>query len=408
MRPAAFITGFVLALGIASPLRAQEASALRASSATGRIEIADLEYGAYVGSTVHASAVVWQTGVTVNDSRNRLRWHSSDLEKAWITDDGTLSLFLPGTVTLTATQGDLKATRTITIVENPAAKVKLSGEPRAEVRVGTPIRFNTRVTDKAGVAVTDAHVNYGVALGDVVRDPRVAQITDDGVLTVSEPGVYMVVAEFGGVADHITMLIGMPGITVVPAAEEIQDMKIIGGDYSAFVGTTIPLSAKVLPRGSKSPLPTPRMHWASSDEDVAWVGQNGVVVFTGPGRVTITGDHGKHSAYKTFDVERNPAARLVMLTNVREIFVSDTVALRTETWARGGQLVRNPRINYAVIARTSDTPGGATVLEGGRFVAKTPGVYTIVAEFGGLSDTRTIMVQPPRAPVASKASRRRD
>jgi len=407
MRPAAFITRLVFVFGATSPVFAQDAS-VRASAPSGRIEIADLEYGAYAGSTLHASAVVWQTGITVNDSRNRLRWHSSDLKKAWITDDGTLSLFQPGTVTLTATQGDLTATKTITIVENPAAKVKLSGEPRAEVRVGTPIRFNARVTGKDGVAVTDAHVNYGVALGDVVRDPRAAQITDDGVLTVSEPGVYMVVAEFGGVADHITMLIGMPGFTAVPAAEQIEDMRIVGGDYSAFVGTTIPLAARVVPRGSKTPLSTPRMHWASSDEDVAWVGQNGVVVFTGPGHVTITCDYGKHSAYKSFDVERNPAARLVMLDNAGDVFVSDTIALRTQIWARGGQLVRSPRVNYAVISRTSETPGGATVLEGGRFVAKTPGVYTIIAEFGGLSDTRTIMVQPPRAPVANKAIRYRD
>jgi hypothetical protein len=152
----------------------------------------------------------------------------------------------------------------------------------------------------------------------------------------------------------------------------------------------------------------PRMHWASSDEDVAWVGQNGVVVFTGPGRVTITGEHGKHAASKTFDVERNPAARLVMLANVREVFAADTVSLRTEIWARGGQMVRNPRVNYAVISRTSATAGGATVLEGGRFLAKTPGVYTIVAEFGGLADTRTIMVQSPPPPVARKAGRRRN
>lgn len=406
MRPAAFLSGLVLALGATSLVHAQEAMPPRASGSTGRIEIADLEYGPYAGSTLHATAVVWPTDATVTGSRAVLRWHSSDLQKAWITDDGTLTLFRPGQVTLTATHGDLSATKTIIIAENPVAKVKLSGDPQAEVRVGTPIRLSARVMSTDGRPITDARVNFAVDLGDVVRDPRIARMTEEGVLTVSEPGVYTVLAEFGGVADRITMLIGMPGITTVLAAEDVTDMSIRSGDYTAFVGSTIPLSARIIRRGSETPMVNPRMHWESSDEDVAWVAQNGVVVFTGPGRVTITGEHGRRTATRSFDVERNPTARLVLLTNVREVYPLDTVTLRTEIWARGGQLVRNPRVNYGVIARTPNGTGAATVLEGGRFVAKSPGVYTIVAEFGGLADTRTILVPPRPAPSDRKARRR--
>jgi hypothetical protein len=184
---------------------------------------------------------------------------------------------------------------------------------------------------------------------------------------------------------------------MTPAASDVRHVEIVAGDYEAFVGTAIPLSARVMRKGSKDPVENPRLHWRSSDDDVARVASNGVVVFEAPGRVTITVEHGTKSAARTFTVNRNPAAKLVLSTNVREIHPGDTVTLRTDIWARGAQLVINPRVNYGVIARSSETVAGATILEDGRFVASRPGVYTIVVEFGGLADTRTIMVHPRMA-----------
>jgi hypothetical protein len=119
-----------------------------------------------------------------------------------------------------------------------------------------------------------------------------------------------------------------------------------------------------------------------------------VVVFEGAGRVTISAAHGTRSASRTFMVGRNPAARLVLGTSIRDVYVNDTVKVKAEVWARGAELVRDARVFYGVITRTPETTGAATVLEDGSFVATKPGVYTVVAEFGGLADTRTIMVLP--------------
>jgi hypothetical protein len=231
-----------------------------------------------------------------------------------------------------------------------------------------------------------------------------AQVTDDGVFTANEPGVYTVVAEFGGVADHLTMLIGQPGVVPNAASDDVRSVEIDAGLFSAFVGTTLPLRAQAFRKGQRTPVERPRLHWRTSNDDVAWVASNGVVVFEAPGRVTITVEHGTKTAMHTFFVSRNPAAKLVLSTNVRDVYVGDTVPLKTEIWARGGEPVRAARVNYGVIARTAASTGGATVLEDGRFVATRPGVYTIVAEFGGLADTRTFMVQP-RMSAGRKASR---
>jgi hypothetical protein len=394
MRSTVLVSGLLLSLGALSSVGAQQPAAAPASDATGRIEIADLTYGAYVGSTLDMAAAVWSTGTSVVNTRAGLRWQSSDLQTAWITDEGTLTLFRPGTVTLTATHGKLSASTTIEVLPNPAEKLEIIGDAQAEVRVGTPIRLNTRVSAAGGAPVADARVNYAVAAGDLLRTPSVAQITDDGVFTASEPGVYTVIAEFGGIADHLTMLIGQPGFSPTPATADVRGVEIDAGQYTAYVGTTLPLKATVYRKGEKSPVDQPRLHWRTSNDDVAWVASNGVVVFEAPGRVTISVEHGTKTAMHTFLVSRNPAARLVLETNVREVYPGDTVTLTTGIWARGSDPVRGARVNYGVIARTAGTAGGATVLEDGSFVATRPGVYTIVAEFGGLAGTRTVMVQP--------------
>jgi len=395
MRPAAFMTGLALTLGALTSAHAQQSDAQRVDAApAGRIEIADLAYGAYVGSTLDLAAAIWAPGTSATGSRSGIRWESSDVLTAWVTDEGTLTLFKPGRVMLTASQGALQATQTIEILPNPALKVKLSGDAQAEVRVGTPIRLNARVTGEGGQVIDDARVNFALGAGDLLRNPNAARITDDGVFTAEQPGVYTVIAEFGGVADHLTMLIGRPGVTTEPAANDVRSVTIEAGVYQAYVGTAIPLAARVMRKGEKLPMTSPRLHWESSNEDVAWVATNGVVVFTGPGRVRITASHGTRTATHFFVVNRNPAARLVMPGTAREAYVNDTVKVTTEIWARGGELVRNPRVNYGVIARSPGTQGAATVRENGFFSATRPGVYTIVAEFGGLADTRTVIVLP--------------
>ena len=396
MRHRAFLAALTLTLGPATTAFAQQRGAPAAgpSAQAGRIEIADLEFGAYVGSTLDVAAALWTPGTVTAGSKAGIRWESSDLLTAWVTDEGTLTLFKPGRVTLTATHGAVSATKEIEVLPNPARKLKLTGDAQAEVRVGTPIRLQTRVTGENGELVDDARVNYAVAAGDLLRNPKAARITDDGVFTAEEPGVYTVIAEFGGVADHLTMLIGRPGVTTEPAADDVRSIEIDEVNYHAFVGTAIPLTARVMRKGENAPMVRPRLHWESSNDDVAWVAPNGVVVFEGPGRATITVAHGTRTASRSFVVGRNPAARLVLGTNVRDVYVNDTVNVKTEVWARGAELVQNPRVHYGVIARTPGTAEAATVLERGAFVATKPGVYTVVAEFGGLADTRTIMVLP--------------
>jgi hypothetical protein len=76
------------------------------------------------------------------------------------------------------------------------------------------------------------------------------------------------------------------------------------------------------------------------------------------------------------------------------IQVGDAVALGEKIWQKGGVPIRDARVNYGIVAHTSPPkPDAVEITENGVFIARRPGVYTIVAELGGIADQVTVVVR---------------
>jgi hypothetical protein len=88
----------------------------------------------------------------------------------------------------------------------------------------------------------------------------------------------------------------------------------------------------------------------------------------------------------------NPSAKMVMVYKGGDIRVGDSVKVNVQIWARGGLPVKDARPNFAILAEGTERPK-ASISEDGVFVAEEPGVYTIIAEIGGLADKTTIAVR---------------
>ena len=153
------------------------------------------------------------------------------------------------------------------------------------------------------------------------------------------------IVQFG---DRKVVTVRSPDEGAVYSAGDVRKLEIENLGYEAFTGTSAVLSANV--DGQKGAPAT----WTSSDPKVAVIGGNGSVSFVGDGKVTFTATRGGKTATKTVGVSRNPAAKLVLRTVGRDVFPNDTISLRTEVWARGGQVVRNLRVNYAIVSSMPD------------------------------------------------------
>jgi len=68
------------------------------------------------------------------------------------------------------------------------------------------------------------------------------------------------------------------------------------------------------------------------------------------------------------------------------------VHVTVDTWARGGRRVTDARIDYA-IAAVPQASSDAMISDDGVFVARAPGVYTIIAAVAGKADSQTLLVR---------------
>jgi len=344
-----------------------------------------------------------------------VHWESSLPARAWITKDGIADLDATGPVVITARYREFIATETLVVLENPAATVVMDGVGMRRPFVDDTVALHASAFDRAGARVKGAIVSFVLASRGEL-DPG-ARISADGRFLASRPGTYLVIATVGVHAAQMPIRVDLPpiadqhpmpsvtsgadaarGVMMLPAVQSIalatRRVRINGARYEPYVGTMTSLTARVWLGDADEPDTNAIVRWTSSDNTVAVVDGMGTVVFLRRGQVSISARHGDKSATKRFDIVNAPAADLLVRTNAGFVRAGDEVKLGTWVWAMGGTRVKHGRPNYAIIDRDGNAGNQATISESGAFVARVPGVYTVVAQLGDLASSATFVVYP--------------
>ena len=361
------------------------------ASAQPRIEIADPPFALYAGTSVPLHARVWLARDTVPAPAPRIVWSTSNSAVAWITDLGTLQLVAPGRVMVRARSGEATAERALDVLENPVRQLTIRA-PAGAPAIGDTVALTAQALDDDERPVQGARITWGLtqrAAGGT------ASIGDDGRFVASAPGTYIVIASSGPAAARAVLQVAprpRGAVARRQGADRDDRLKIEAPDVAPYVGTSMPLKALLSRRGEREPLELSSIRWESDRPDVASIGDDGTLTFLTPGKVTITADDGVLQLTRKFTVLPNPGAKLVMMSGAGEVYVGDVVKLNVQIWARGGMPVKDARPNFAVV-REDGRPPNASVDDEGVFIAREPGVYTIVVELGGLTDRATIVVR---------------
>ena len=276
------------------------------------------------------------------------------------------------------------------------ARIALAPATNESVYTGDIVRLVARVETEDGVRIPDARLAYAVNLRGMPHTAGVL-ISGEGLFTAERAGDYLVIAASGGISGHtaIRVLARQSTGSVAPASTiAIRKIEIEDVNFEGVVGTSIPLRATAGSGDSKRQLVEGEVAWSSSDTATAWVDALGVVTFRKNGRVTITALAGGKHATKKFNVQRESAARIALTVQTSDIRIGDAVKLREEVWQKGGTPLRRARVNYAVVAHGSNAaPRLVSITDDRVFTATEPGVYTIIAELGGLAEQTTIVVR---------------
>lgn len=382
----------------AAPAPALAQAASQKPIAVERVEIIAPDHPVFVGTALKLEARVWVKGSTSPDSTVRVFWDASDVTAAWVTDSGTVLLFEPGEITISARSGSASARRRIFVRPNEVERVEIAGEPTGPISVGDTVAFSAALTGRWREAVRGAQPNWAVAVGSGATYGTAARITSDGRFTASAPGAYTVLAEMNGRADIAQVIVRDPAArqprpTDLAPARRVE---IPEPTARAYAGTTIPMRAVVRSLVTRDLSSGAHIRWTSSDPGVASIAPDGALALHRPGRTVITAEHEGERATREIRVVPNPAGRIVLRTNTRDAAPGATVLLQSDVWAPGAQLIRDARPNVAVIAHDAGKDDVIPGVDGeGRFVPAKAGVYTIIAEMGGLASRTTITVRDP-------------
>ena len=311
----------------------------------------------------------------------RIRWESSDATVVSVDAAGVLTAKAVGIATITASAGQVQSTAQIRVVAPEASTIEI--DYPAEVRCGTRAKISGRALDRHGKPV-DAPVKW------TSRNPTIATVSDDGVVSAMRRGTAIVVAECAGAARAVTLTITSP-----PVVGVVVD----GMPPALLVGSTTTLRAIVRTARSSEDDQDHPVEWRSSDPSIATISSAGTLTTRKVGRAVITATCGVTRGEAELNVVTVLAHSIVVAVPSSPLRVGDAAVLKATVYDAGGNAVSRP-----VAWRSSDARVAA-VDQSGRITAHAEGWAIVTAQADAVESPVEILVRQQVVPVSASGRR---
>lgn len=151
-----------------------------------------------------------------------VQWSASDRSVATIDQHGSITALKTGTVTITAENGGVRASRRYAVVANPVARLQLSASSE-QVRTGEVVHFVAQARNSAGTLLKDVAVRFALSAqlpDDLHGTAAPAEVDQQGTFVAEQPGTYTVYALAGSQVSQKTVS--------VAARDVARNIKILG------------------------------------------------------------------------------------------------------------------------------------------------------------------------------------
>jgi hypothetical protein len=253
------------------------------------------------------------------------------------------------------------------------------------MNIGDEIELKTEVLDVGGRPVDQEVFFFTRARGSVSVDKN-------GMVKALKSGEFSVVVRVAGQRRRRGGVSAIVPVTVlVPTPASIT---FRGIPKKIYANTTIPLRTVVLDEKKRvRPDLTPTL--ASSNRAIAVIDAFGNLTARRTGRCEITAKSAGLTTKITLDIVANPIRELEIEAEETEVRTGDVVHFQPRSKDANGKVTVGVPIHLSFYAKQKDDlgPGASGQIEqDGRFVAETPGIYTIVATCGNVVARRTLKV----------------
>ncbi|HET8770979.1 MAG TPA: Ig-like domain-containing protein [Gemmatimonadaceae bacterium] len=264
---------------------------------------------------------------------------------------------------------------------------KLVAEPANLVlKAGQEADFKVTAYDAAGKVIPNAFIR--------VRGARGVRFTD-GSVVASTAGRFDATASAEG-ANGTRITLSIPIAVTWPAVTRAE---ITAEATSLYAGTTTPHRIAGW-HADGSERPSVSAAWRSSNEKVATVNRFGDVAALAPGRVTITAEVDGVRATRDYTVRTNPVASVDIAVEESQIRTGDVIHLKAAPRRADGSAIDDIPVTWSYTYTPDDSiapaglPGGAGIVQFGRFTGNYPGRYVLLAQAGGRVAQHTVQVTP--------------
>ncbi len=321
-------------------------------------------------------------------------WSSSDDIVATVDSNGLATGVGAGEVMITATADSISGTAMLMVTEPPPMVATVTVSPaEATIEVGQTQQFEAMAATADGMAVPD------VAFTWASSDEMVATVDSNGLATAVSAGQAMITAT----ADSIS---GMAMLTVTePPAPMVSTVTLIPTEATIETGQEHSFEAIAL-AADGTEITDVAFTWASSDEMVATVDENGLATGVGAGEVMITATADGVSGMATLTVNEPPPPPppppVVSMVNVSpsETSIEEGQTQQFEAMATTADGMAVPDVAFTW---ASSDEMVATVDENGLATAVRAGQAMITATGDSVSGTATLTVTEPPPVVATVA-----
>ncbi|MXW68006.1 MAG: hypothetical protein F4Z72_13530 [Gemmatimonadales bacterium] len=324
-----------------------------------------------LGDTVRLAAEVRdQVGRVIEGAV--VSWSSLDEAVVTVDSVGLVTAAGGGMTGVTAKSEESSGTAVVSVMQ-VAGSVIVS--PAADTLApGDTLRLTAAAFDANGHEIEKPQLSWSSS------DPAVATVDTLGLVKAVSPGEADILATSGSATGRMTILVVIPAATVINLTPDTVEF--------GALGDTVRLATEVLDQFGRV-VEDAAVSWSSSDETVATVDRDGLVISADEGTTNITASSGAASGAAVVLVARITSS--VVLTPVSAaIAPRATVRLVAEAFDWNGRPVANARFSW-----TSSDPDVATVDGKGVVVGIADGVATITAQSGYARGASQIAVGNP-------------
>ena len=314
-------------------------------------------------------------------------WTSSDETVGTITGSGTFTALAAGTVTVTATAGEVSGTAAVTVSAEEPVLERITVTPNAAaVMIGNTHEFAAACYDQFDNPMTGVDVNW------TTSDEAVGTIDANGLFTALAEGTATITATTGSTS-------ATAAVTVSAEAPVLDDITVTPTTATVKIGETREF-ATVCSDASGNSMPGVPVAWSCSNATVGTIDADGIFAALTTGTATITATSGEISGTATITVDAESPIepvleRITVTPSGATLAIDDTQRFIATAYDQDGNVM-----NAGDVVWTSDNETVGTIGADGTFTALAEGTATVTATADDVSGTATVTVSAAEPAIA--------